>query len=379
MSWTRSQYRTGELVQIRSKEEILGSLDENGCLDGMPFMPEMLEYCGQLVPVSAVAHKTCETAQRTWQGRRLDTAVHLTGLRCSGSAHGGCQASCNLFWKDAWLKPAGQHAPRSADTAPAPAVLRCDEALLLASTQLPRDGGETRYSCQATRVTEASRPLKWWDPRQYALDVITGNHSIGRLLRVLVFAFLSAVFRRAPIGYRFIKRFREAAHGWLTGREVPDFEGGVPYGQPTPTGRLELRAGERVRIKTKAEIERTLQGCKNRGLSYGVEMSPYCGQVATVKASVTKIIDEATGKMQHMKQPCITLEGVVCTSQYSECRLMCPRAITSYWRELWLERVDSEPRLVERVEPAVALPRRPLAARDAEPVGGGASGHHVGV
>jgi hypothetical protein len=56
---------------------------------------------------------------------------------------------------------------------------------------------------------------------------------------------------------------------------------------------------------------------------------------------VTKIIDEPTGKMLHMKQPCIMLEGVVCNAEYASCRLNCPRAIPSYWREIWLDRVES--------------------------------------
>lgn len=340
MTWNISEYRRGDLVQIRTKEEILATLDENGCIDGMPFMPEMLEYCGRVVPVSAVAHKTCETAQRTWQGRRLDTTVHLEGLRCSGSAHGGCQASCNLFWKDAWLSPITTSQPSRGVTSKDRA--RCDEERLYAATESTTVEGKTRYSCQATMVTAASSPLKWWDPRQYALDVRTGNWSVLHVLRVLSFAALSAWLRHAPFGWRAIKRLREVVHRRMTGQEVPDFEGVIPYGQQTPTGRLNLRAGERVRIKTKREIEQTLQGIKNRGLSFGVEMSPYCGQVTTVKASVTQIIDELTGEMQHMKQPCITLEGVYCTSQYSECRLMCPRAIPSYWRELWLERVAEE-------------------------------------
>jgi hypothetical protein len=177
------------------------------------------------------------------------------------------------------------------------------------------------------------------------MDVTTKNWSALHVVRVLFFASVSALFRHAPIGWRAIKRFREVTHRLMTGRDVPDFEGAVPYGQQTPTGRLNLREGERVRIKSKLEIEQTLQGIKNRGLSFGVEMSPYCGQITTVKASVTKIIDENTGEMQNMKQPCITLEGVYCTSQYSECRLMCPRAIPSYWRELWLERVGEESEL----------------------------------
>jgi len=45
--------------------------------------------------------------------------------------------------------------------------------------------------------------------------------------------------------------------------------------------------------------------------------------------------------MRLMKEPCIILEGVVCNAEYAQCRLNCPRAIYSYWRELWLERVDA--------------------------------------
>jgi hypothetical protein len=59
-----------------------------------------------------------------------------------------------------------------------------------------------------------------------------------------------------------------------------------------------------------------------------------------VRERVTTIVDEKTGKLVHMKQPCIMLEGVVCTSEYSQCRLLCPRAIPPFWREIWLERVE---------------------------------------
>jgi hypothetical protein len=38
--------RIGELVEVRSAEEILATLDENGEPDGLPFMPEMLAWCG---------------------------------------------------------------------------------------------------------------------------------------------------------------------------------------------------------------------------------------------------------------------------------------------------------------------------------------------
>jgi hypothetical protein len=57
---------------------------------------------------------------------------------------------------------------------------------------------------------------------------------------------------------------------------------------------------------------------------------------------VTNILDEKTGKMSRMKTASIILEGVFCQSRYSYCRMFCPRAIYSYWREIWLERVAEE-------------------------------------
>jgi hypothetical protein len=62
-----------------------------------------------------------------------------------------------------------------------------------------------------------------------------------------------------------------------------------------------------------------------------------------VQKCVTKIIDERTGKMRRMKTPSVILDSVVCQSRYSECRLFCPRSIYSYWREIWLERVEPKP------------------------------------
>ena len=385
MTWKLSRYRTGDLVEVRSKEEILAMLDQYGCVDGMPFMPEMLQYCGQRFRVGAVAHKTCATARQTWTGRRLQATVHLAGLRCDGLAHGGCQAECNLFWKDVWLKPTADHEDGSGRTAaatPAPAA-GCTEAQLLAYTHLSSgaEGEELRYSCQATEMYVATQPLAWWDMRQYMFDVVTGNHSAGRVLRVLFLASLRWMLSQwdkhkhglvvtgnhsvgrvlrtlfvvsprwllvhVPYSYQFFKVFHDWMHQWLSGRASPSLHGQIPDGTPTPTGRLGIKPGEYVRIKTQAEIEQTIhKNGKNRGLWFDPEeMAPYCGRVVKVRKSVTKIIDEPTGKMLHMKQPCIMLEGVVCKSEYASCRLNCPRAIPSYWREIWLERVEDEQRL----------------------------------
>src|SRR6185436_21164080 len=65
--------------------------------------PEMLQFCGQRFQVYKSAHKTCDTID-SYSIRSMDEAVHLVGLRCDGSAHGGCQAGCLLFWKNSWLR-----------------------------------------------------------------------------------------------------------------------------------------------------------------------------------------------------------------------------------------------------------------------------------
>jgi hypothetical protein len=330
--------KTGEVVEVLSKEEILATLDADGTVAGMPFMPEMLQYCGKQLTVSAVAHKTCDTACRTG-GRTLDRTVHLNGARCDGKAHGGCEADCNLFWREEWLKPvqARGAAPAKpvASHARACSEERLHEATLAASTR----AGAPAYRCQATQLFAASKPLPWWDIRQYLLDVSTGNHRLLDAARVL---WLAAVFHllELPFGYRVFRSIYERVHRALTGRPAPQVAGKIPAGGTTPCESLNLAPGELVRVRQPAEIAATLNVAnKNRGMWFGPELEPFCGESFRVRRRVTRIIDERSGQMLAMRSPCISLEGVVCRAHYSEKRLLCPRAITPYWRENWLERV----------------------------------------
>ena len=351
MVWKLSRFRAGDGVEVRSREEILATLDASGCVDGVPFMPEMLALCGKRFRVRAVAHKTCDTAKQTWTGRRLDTTVHLEGAYCDGSAHGGCEAACTLFWKDVWLRPAdGRGDVTVYRQAPGAA---CTEADLHAHTRratLP--GDPPRYACQATELFDYTAPLPVWDLRQYWYDVASGNHSALHVARVLFLSWVRWLFARVPVGYRAFQWLGNRLHLALTGRTMPALTQHLREGERTPTGRLDLEAGEYVRIKSQREIEPTLDPRgKNRGLTFDPqEMAPYCGSVVRVRKAVHRIIDEPSGRMIEMKHPCIMLDGVVCRSEYAPRRLNCPRAITSYWREIWLERVDP---------PAVAAAREP--------------------
>jgi hypothetical protein len=105
----------------------------------------------------------------------------------------------------------------------------------------------------------------------------------------------------------------------------------------TPVETLDLRPGERVRVKDRDEIVATLdRGNRNRGMTFDPEMLKYCGREATVLRRVERIIDDKSGRMLRLRNPCVVLEGVTCTADYHR---LCPRGIYPYWREIWLERV----------------------------------------
>jgi hypothetical protein len=343
--------RAGELIEVRSKEEILQTLDRNGRLDELPFMPQMFEYCGRRFRVFKRAHKTCDTVN-DFTGRRMKEAVHLEGIRCDGKAYGGCEAGCLLFWKESWLKRASEAGPDTART-----LLRqgpsggrkgcldgCTEADVLAGTKRPPEesGGGQAFVCQATQVPAATEPLAWWEWSQYVEDLTSGNVGLGRMARGFLYMFYH--YRVVTFRYRFaplMRRLYDLFQSLRGGIPYPRQHGTIPIGKPTPTLNLDLQPGEWVRVKSyKAILATCDQSDKNRGLKFDAEMVPYCGGVYRVLRRVTKILNEKTGKIQELKNPCIILDGVVCQSRYSECRLFCPRSIYSYWREIWLERVS---------------------------------------
>jgi hypothetical protein len=336
----------GELVEVRSVEEILATLDENGRLNAMPFMPEMLQYCCKQFRVFKVAHKTCDNIQ-PWNMRTVKDAVHLTGVRCDGQAHGGCDAGCLIFWNEAWLKrvddafvrdsqvgecravtPMGPAVPASEGTIPIPEVLQRASVKATDPSNV-----EIIYSCQATELREFTSNLPSWNLWQYVRDIRTGNLNRGigdskseKLLEVLL--GIIDVFR-----VLLIELFNKL-QAVRRGVQYPHVR---PLLTATASGELNLQPGEFVQVKSRQEIFATLdRKNKNRGLLFDSEMLKYCGGTYRVSKRVKQIVDEKNGKMLHMKSSCIILDGSACAADYHK---LCPRAIYHYWREGWLRRV----------------------------------------
>jgi hypothetical protein len=313
----------------------------------MPFMPEMFGFCGRRFRVYKRAHKTCDTVFPV-RGRRVARAVHLE-TRCDGRAHGGCEAGCLIFWKEAWLKPVGvSSALDTAAHAGAPVGdtgvtstdrIKESDVWAFAESRDPK-GGPPVFVCQATRLPYATTHLAWWDIRQYFEDYWSGNVGLGRMLNGAIYSMYFNL-SEAGIGLgRLMRWVYDKFHPLWGGTLFPRKSGTITQGQRTPTTSLDLQPGELVRIKPHEEILRTVStDYRNRGILWDAEMVPYCGGTYPVLKRVTRIIDEKTGIMREMKNPCIILDSVVCQGKYSTWCMFCPRSIYSYWREIWLERV----------------------------------------
>ena len=295
--------RPGDVVRVRSRGEIEATLDGKGALDGLPFMAEMVEYCGRTYRVHRRVDKINDMRNKTGL-RRMRDAVTLTGVRCSGSQHDGCQAECQILWKDRWL------------IRPSPGEIVAKEEGEYQSrhrVENPSDSSRT-YVCQMTELWEASRPMSSLDLRQDLRPFFWGNVGIrGYLIAILTQIFNKVQGLRGGAGY---PSMPEA-------KVIDD----------TPVAYTHLKAGETVVVRSKNEIAQTLRRGRNRGLWFDREMIRFCGQPAVVRKRVDRIIHEATGKMVVMQTPCVMLENVVATGEFLR---LCPQHEYIFWREIWL-------------------------------------------
>ena len=333
--------RVGERVAVRPLEEILDTLDDNGCLDALPFMPEMSRSCGQEFTVLKRVDKANDLVDRTGL-RRMYNAVILKGERCDGSFHGGCQALCQPIWKEAWLKRIGERAesrPREvADAMPRGGEFKTRLASLERFCQGSPIGGQETFRCQQTELKKASSYLAWWDPRQYARDWWYGNVSAGVMIRALMFWIFKLTATRVG-GFRFLVAGYNRLQLLRGGKPYPYLNGSL---QNTPVGKLDLRPGEWVQVKSLEEIIATLDTHnKNRGLWFDVEMARYCSGVYKVLCRVERIIEPRTGKMLRFASDCIILDDVTTQGEYHR---FYPQNEYPFWREIWLRRRPEEVR-----------------------------------
>lgn len=92
----------GDLVRVRTYEEIKQTLDNRGYTKGCKFMTQMVEFCDQELRVAGNVDKFFDEARcRTLRCKNI---VLLEDAFCNGAAVGGCDRMCFLFWRTEWLE-----------------------------------------------------------------------------------------------------------------------------------------------------------------------------------------------------------------------------------------------------------------------------------
>jgi hypothetical protein len=284
-----------------------------GCLEELPFMPEMLAMCGQRAYVFRCVHRLFDY-RKSRRMRHMDDAVLLTGAVCNGSSHGGCDAACHVIWKSAWLRrieqsEAAQGTPPSSGGAEA----ALDSAVLSFGTRAPR------YQCQLTQLNAASQPIGNWRALDFLRPLVAGN--------VMLMAFVVA---------RLTYLFNELQH--LRGGIIfPPFEaaaGGAQQEQEIP-----LAAGDRVVVRSSGEIRTTLNDqLEHRGMGFESDMLKHCGRELCVQAEVKKVIDIVSGEMRTMRTPAYVLRDVHFSG---ERQLFNAQYEPLFWRSAWLQRTHT--------------------------------------
>ncbi len=307
--------RTGDLVEVLSGSEIRATLDADGCLEGLPFMPEMTAECGRLHRVATRAERVCVFPPQV-PFRRLEHAVVLDGLRCDGSAHGGCGLGCMLLWREAWLRKAPPTAARLDGSAGPPGLPAVDPDATFTCAPVRRTGTD-RYVCQATELPVATyEGQSIWAPWQY-VQLMRSGVMTPRVLASLI----------TRMARRRLSRVLER----------PNARSSTAAGDVVP-----LAPGERVRIRSRREIRAMLdRHGRHRGLPFGGDMVDECGRTYTVARRLETIVKEDTGELRSLRDTVI-LDGAACDGY-----LGCARRMPFLWREQWLERVPDTASLAD--------------------------------
>jgi hypothetical protein len=316
--------KTEDWVEVRFAEEIAKTLDSEGTLDGLPFMPEMVKFCGKRFRVLRRAEKACvEFPGGAYKIREfsVNDIVLLEGLRCSGADHDGCQRGCLVFWRTAWLRrvPNGQFAET-----PGPEP----QASLLSKLRTKTE--PDRYFCQSTEMAKITRPQSRTGILSKIIsDIRSGSRGLPEMARLVL----------GPIWRRLTRRFINRT---LTGTQTK-----------TPAGKLDLQPGEFVAFKSTEEIAQTLDNKgRNRGLLVDANaLRRFRDGCYRVRTRIDRMINEANGQMCSLNNT-VVLEDVSCT-----CHSVvggCPRQDPVFWREIWLKRVSQD--RTPSGEPAMNLP-----------------------
>jgi len=301
----RLKLRAGDIVEVRTFDEIAYSLGDDGTMEGLPFQPEMAKYCGGIFRVLRPVKKlVVENASTGLRGIR--NIVLLNGVNCDGRFHDNCNRNCFILWKEAWLKR------------PWTRQLPSDPPFDFSNTSQPTHNQvplPLAGYCQSITLLKATYPLPGWNLKQYIWDIT--DNTLPILKRVIL--LLISISRH-------IKKSINV--------QLPNMLSG-PL-EKTPSIDFDVQPGHWVEVKSLDEIRATLDDSgRNRGLAFTKEMKKFCGQKFCVLRNVDQIIIEGTGETRKLSHTVI-LKDANCDGF---AHFLCSRNCYLLWRKIWLKKV----------------------------------------
>jgi len=95
--------KPGDEVQVKSHQEIKGTLNRWNQLKGCALMEEMWDYCGTRQQVYKRVERFLD--ERDYLMKKTRGIVILKDVICKGSKDfGACDRSCFFFWREEWLE-----------------------------------------------------------------------------------------------------------------------------------------------------------------------------------------------------------------------------------------------------------------------------------
>jgi hypothetical protein len=93
----------GEFVQVKSKAEILATLDRRHRNRGLLFDSEMVRYCGNTFRVLKRVNQIVDEKNGTMM-RMKAPCIILEGVACASDYHRFCPRAIYHYWREAWLE-----------------------------------------------------------------------------------------------------------------------------------------------------------------------------------------------------------------------------------------------------------------------------------
>jgi hypothetical protein len=102
----KMRLEAGDLIRVRSKEEILATLNPWRQFKNCTFMPDQEQYCGTTQRVLKRLERFVD--ERDYRVKKASGIVLLEGLNCQGTSdYGRCDRACFYFWREEWLDRIG--------------------------------------------------------------------------------------------------------------------------------------------------------------------------------------------------------------------------------------------------------------------------------